>query len=78
MIELRRTLLVCVLAAAGCESGPTSDWPTHGSGDDKDSMASDAAVAGGMDASRPADAGVPAQDACTSDAGDAGCETRDR
>jgi hypothetical protein len=76
---LRGALLCMLLAAAGCDSGPTSDWPgdpndLDDQGDEGPPAGADAGVSA-MDAAKPAqelDAGAPLDD-CPGDAGDAGC-----
>jgi hypothetical protein len=70
VIDLRRALLLSLLATAGC--GPTSDWPLSGEGKDDDSTSKDAGVPR-MDAGANIDAGR-SSDCDASDAGDAGAD----
>jgi hypothetical protein len=78
VLELRRALIVCCLAASACFSGPTSDWPSHGDGDNgseeegtpKPGIGADAGLSG----SGPLDASRPSQEppCAPGDAGDGG------
>lgn len=79
MIDLRRVLLLALLlAATGCEGGPTSDWPAEGSkGGDDDSAGPrmDAGSSASFDAGTVGE--TPTEGECATDGGDAGCEPRD-
>jgi hypothetical protein len=91
--DLRRALLLSLFVAAGCDSGPTSDWPNDPStnnpdkdrdddhrDDDTDgppTMAADAGVGGIIDASAPRIDSGISEECATPDAGDAGCQLAD-
>ncbi|HEX5659108.1 MAG TPA: hypothetical protein VFX59_18065 [Polyangiales bacterium] len=81
MIVVRRVLMLWALATAGCESGPTSEWPHNGAPDEDDGNDESQRLDGGasgsaMDAAVRADGSSkpPTQDCDAGDAGaDSGC-----
>jgi hypothetical protein len=85
VVDLGRVLLLLLLATAGCEAGPTSDWPRPSTPDegtdtdrDDDSMQNlDGGSNGSAMDAAARDAGAPPTPDCASDGGDAGCLERD-
>jgi hypothetical protein len=75
VIDFRRALLLLTLATAGCEIGPTSEWPRGESSGDDLASGKDAGAAA-LDAATTGDAGTASTSECDAavNAGDAGAD----